>query len=78
MNIFSKQNSMLMSHYKPDRNSIKTNSVYCFYKLSNNYFEILGAEGGATAVIDEAAFDEDLFEDEDLDDLEDELNNLEV
>merc|ERR1712037_869638 len=37
-----------------------------------------GAEGGATAVIDEAAFDEDLFEDEDLDDLEDELNNLEV
>ena len=44
----------------------------------NNYFEILGAEGGATAVIDEAAFDEDLFEDEDLDDLEDELNNLEV
>ena len=48
------------------------------YKLSNNYFEILGAEGGATAVIDEAAFDEDLFEDEDLDDLEDELNNLEV
>jgi len=42
-------------------------------------FELLeGAEGGATAVIDEAAFDEDLFEDEDLDDLEDELNNLEV
>jgi len=37
-----------------------------------------GAEGGATAIIDEAAFDEDLFEDEDLDDLEDELNNLEV
>jgi len=37
-----------------------------------------GAEGGATAIIDEAAFDEDLFEDEDLDELEDELNNLEV
>ena len=51
--------------------------IYC--SLIFYYFLfILGAEGGATAVIDEAAFDEDLFEDEDLDDLEDELNNLEV
>ena len=33
-----------------------------------------GAEGGAAAV----AVDEDLFGDEDLDDLEDELDNLEV
>jgi len=33
-----------------------------------------GAEGGAAAV----AVDEDLFDDEDLDDLEDELDNLEV
>ena len=49
-----------------------------FFINYNNQFEILGAEGGATAIIDEAAFDEDLFEDEDLDDLEDELNNLEV
>merc|ERR1719394_1066494 len=31
-----------------------------------------GAEGGATAI------DEDLFEDEDLDELEEDLNNLEV
>lgn len=37
-----------------------------------------GAEGGAAAIVDESAFDEDLFEDEDLDELEDELNNLEV
>ena len=60
-----------------------TKIIFCnltifFNKLSNNQFEILGAEGGATAIIDEAAFDEDLFEDEDLDELEDELNNLEV
>ena len=33
-----------------------------------------GAAGGAAAV----AVDEDLFDDEDLDDLEDELDNLEV
>lgn len=33
-----------------------------------------GAEGGASAV----DVDEDLFDDEDLDDLEDELDNLEV
>lgn len=34
----------------------------------------LAAAGGAAAV----AVDEDLFDDEDLDDLEDELDNLEV
>ena len=33
-----------------------------------------GAAGGAAAV----AVDEDLFDDEDLDDLEDELDNMEV
>ena len=36
--------------------------------------QLAAAAGGAAAV----AVDEDLFDDEDLDDLEDELDNLEV
>ncbi len=50
------------------------------YGYTSLFFVLLGdgAVGGAAAAVDAGAIDEDLFEDEDLDELEEDMNDLEV